>query len=97
MAKRTTNKTRQAKKAKKPRQPTGMTGLDAAAKVLADAGRPLSTRQMVEMMLQKRYWKTAGKTPPATISSALQRDIQIKKAKSRFRKTGPGKYGLRPK
>ncbi len=96
MARRTATRTGKTNKARKPRKPTGMTGLDAAAKVLAENGRPLGVRQIVETMLQKRDWKTGGQTPYATISSAIQRDIKSKKADSRFRKAGPGNYGLRP-
>lgn len=69
-------------------------GLDAAAQVLAEAGEPLNCRQVVERMLAKGLWKTGGKTPAATIYSALLRHIQKNGSKSRFRKTERGKFDL---
>ena len=69
-------------------------GLDAAAQVLAEVGEPLNCRQMVERMLAKGLWKTGGKTPAATIYSALLRHIQKNGGKSRFRKVGRGKFDL---
>jgi len=47
-----------------------MSGLDAAAKVLADATEPLSTKVMVECMLAKGLWTTNGKTPSNTLYTA---------------------------
>ena len=69
-------------------------GLDAAARVLAETGRPMSAKQLVEAMLAKKYWSSGGQTPHATISSALQREIQNKGQQSRFRKTAPGRFAL---
>ena len=69
-------------------------GLDAAARVLAETGRPMSAKQLVEAMLAKKYWSSDGQTPHATISSALQREIQNKGQQSRFRKTAPGRFAL---
>ena len=44
--------------------------LDAAAKVLAEAGEPMNTKAMVEKMEAKGYWKSpGGKTPSATLYS----------------------------
>jgi hypothetical protein len=69
-------------------------GLDAAAKVLAEAGEPLNTAEMVKRMLEKGLWKTGGKTPAATIYAAIIREIATKGDKSRFRKTERGKFEL---
>ena len=77
-----------AQKAKKP------SGLDAAAKVLAEADEPLSSKQMVERMLEKGYWKTSGKTPHATIYAAILRELQKKGDDARFRKVARGKFIL---
>ena len=46
-------------------------GLDAAAQVLAEAGEPLNTAEMVKRMLERGLWKTSGKTPAATIYTAV--------------------------
>lgn len=73
---------------------TGMSGLDAAAKVLADAGKPLTAGEMVKAMLSKGLWKTGGKTPQATIYAAILREITKKGSASRFRKTGRGHFAI---
>ena len=80
-----------AKKVAKKKKPSG---LDAAARVLAETGRPMSAKQLVEAMFAKKYWSSDGQTPHATISSALQREIQNKGQQSRFRKTAPGRFAL---
>ena len=67
-------------------------GLDAAAKVLAEAGEPLRSKQIVETMLAKGYWTTNGKTPAATIYAAILREIQTKGKEARFKKTDRGLF-----
>jgi len=69
-------------------------GLDAAAQVLAEAGKPLNTKDMVERMLAAGLWKTGGKTPAATIYAAIIREISVKGDASRFRKSGRGHFEL---
>ena len=71
---------------------TGMSGLDAAAKVLADAGKPLTSQEMVEAMTKGGLWKTSGKTPHSTIYAAIIREIAKKGSGSRFRKTDRGHF-----
>ena len=72
-------------------------GLDAAAQVLAEAKEPLNAKEMVERMLAKGLWQTAGKTPAATIYAAIIREIAAKGADSRFRKVERGKFAVSPK
>ena len=69
-------------------------GLDAAARVLAEAGEPMGCKAMVETALAKGYWKTGGKTPAATIHAAIIREIAKKGETSRFVKTERGKFAL---
>jgi hypothetical protein len=69
-----------------------MSGLDAAAKVLADAGKPLTAQEIVDAMLAKGLWKTGGKTPHATIYAAMIREIAKKGSNGRFRKTDRGHF-----
>ena len=71
---------RAAKGAKRP------SGLDAAAKILAQADKPMGCKDMVEQMLAKGLWKTSGKTPEATIYAAVIREIAKRGPHSRFRK-----------
>lgn len=69
-------------------------GLSAAAKVLADAGEPLTAGQIVERMLAEGLWSTTGKTPQATIYAAMHREIATKGADARFAKVERGKFTL---
>ena len=71
-----------------------MSGLDAAAKVLAEAAEPLSCKQIVERAFEKGYWRSDGKTPHATVYSAILREIQQKGDHARFRKTARGKFEI---
>ena len=73
-----------------------MSALDAAARVLAENKEPMSCAQMIEAMAAKGYWKSpSGQTPDATLSSAIQREISLKKGESRFTKTAPGRFAVR--
>jgi len=69
-------------------------GLDAAAQVLAKAKEPLGAKELVGRMLAKGLWRTGGKTPSATIYSAIIREIATKGADARFRKAARGKFEL---
>ena len=72
-----------------------MSALDAAAKVLGEAKEPLGTKEMVEKMSAKGYWKSpGGKTPHATLYSAILREIQKKGDDARFRKVERGQFTL---
>ncbi len=88
-----------AAKAQPPKKetpkPKKMSGLTAAAKVLAEAGKPLNTRTMVERALARGYWKTGGKTPAATIYSAILREMKTKGSAARFKKAGRGLFTLK--
>ena len=72
-----------------------MSGLDAAAKVLAEAGEPLNCVTITARALAKGYWKTGGKTPACTIYAAIIREIATKGDDSRFRKVERGKFTLK--
>lgn len=78
--------------AEKPTTERKLCGLDAAAQVLAEAGGPLNTKDMVERMLAGGLWKTDGKTPTATIYAAIIREIATKGEKARFKKVERGKF-----
>jgi len=71
-------------------------GLDAAVTVLAEAGKPMNTADMVKRMLELKLWKTSGKTPAATIYAAIIREIAAKGKDARFRKTDRGHFELSP-
>jgi hypothetical protein len=66
--------------AKKPKK---LSALDAAAKVLEEAGEPMNAKQMIDAMAAKGYWTSpGGKTPHATLYAAILR----------FRKTTKGHF-----
>jgi len=79
---------------KKERNTAKPGGLTAAVKVLQEAAEPLNCQEIVKQMLDKGYWKTDGKTPAATIYSAITTEIKKKGTESRFRKTERGKFEL---
>jgi hypothetical protein len=72
--------------------------LDTAAKVLAEEGRPMTAKELIEAMAARGYWTSpGGKTPHATLSAAIGTEINKKGAASRFAKSAPGKFALRAK
>ena len=79
---------RGAKGAKRP------SGLDAAAKVLAEVGKPMSCKAITERMLGQGLWQTKGRTPQATIYAAVIREIARKGKAARFRKVERGKFSV---
>jgi hypothetical protein len=86
---------RRAKKAKaaKPKGERKGGCLDAAAQVLAEAVEPLSCGEMMTRILKRGLWTTEGKTPAATLYSALLRDVR-KGAASRFCKAAKGQFAI---
>jgi hypothetical protein len=75
---------------------TSLSQLDAAAKVLGEATEPMTTKEMVETMTAKGYWTSpGGKTPHATLYSAILRELQSKGETGRFIKTDRGHFKLR--
>jgi len=75
---------------------TSLSQLDAAAKVLGEVTEPMTTKEMVEAMTTKGYWSSpGGKTPHATLYSAILRELQSKGETSRFIKTDRGHFKLR--
>ena len=72
-----------------------MSGLDAAAKVLAEAGEPMTTREMFDEMASKGYWDSNAPTPHNTLYSAVLREIKKKGEDSRFVKAERGKFTLK--
>ena len=67
--------------------------LNAAARVLAEAKEPMTVKEIVEVAAQKGYWTSpGGKTPHATVYSAIIREIATKGPEARFRKTDRGKF-----
>jgi HB1, ASXL, restriction endonuclease HTH domain len=87
-------------KKRKPRPATAEkkpSALDAAAKVLGEEARPMGCQELIGAMAGKGYWTSpGGKTPAATLYSALLREMDTKGEASRFTKVGKGMFALRP-
>jgi len=70
-----------------------MSALDAAAKVLTEAGEPMAAKALIDAMAAKGYWTSpGGKTPHATLYAAIIREINTKGAEARFKKTDRGQF-----
>ena len=92
-AKKTTTTTEHAKATKKASPSGKLSALDAAAKVLQEAGQPLNCQELIKAMADKGYWTSpAGKAPAATLYSAVAKEIATKAQDARFTKTERGKF-----
>ncbi len=78
----------QAKPARKPAL------LDFAVRVLRDSSEPLGTKEMVAKIIGAGWWNTKGRTPEATLYSAIIREIGCRDGKTRFVKEGRGRFAL---
>jgi hypothetical protein len=75
--------------------PKPLSALTAAVRVLTETARPMTCPELIAAMAEKGYWTSlAGKTPAATLSAAILREIQAKKEQARFRKSERGKFEL---
>jgi hypothetical protein len=73
-----------------------LSALAAAALVLADAKEPMTCPELIEGMAARKLWTSpGGKTPAATLSAAIGREIATKGTASRFKKTGPGRFAAK--
>ena len=85
-----------AKKAKaKAAEPKAkkVSAIDAAAKLLASSKEPMNCKALVEAMAAKGLWTSpGGKTPSATLYSAILREINGKGKEARFKKTDRGQF-----
>ena len=81
-----------APKAPKLAKPKKLSGLDAAAKVLHDAGVAMNVKAIMAEIHDKSLWKSNGATPEATVYAAMIREIAAKGKESRFKKTERGMF-----
>jgi hypothetical protein len=73
-----------------------LSAIDAAAKVLEGAKNPMTTKEMITAMAAKKLWKSpGGKTPHATLYSAILREISTKGKDARFKKSERGKFAAK--
>ena len=74
-------------------KPKPRSALDTAAQVLAASKEPLNAKQMIDAMAAKGLWTSpGGKTPHATLYSAILREIGTKGKAARFKKTDRGHF-----
>lgn len=86
-------KPKKEKKAPKPAAVKKVSALDAAYEILKDSEEALTPKQLIEEMSIRKLWRSpGGKTPEATMSAAIIREIGKKGNQSRFRKTAPGHF-----
>ena len=72
-----------------------LSAIDAAAKVLGDAGQPMNCQELIEVMAKKGLWTSpGGKTPHATLYASILRELKVKGKEARFKKTERGKFAL---
>lgn len=70
-----------------------LSAIDAAAKVLTDTKQAMNAKELVEAMAAEKLWTSpGGKTPHATLYSAILREINTKGNDARFKKTERGKF-----
>ena len=94
-AKASEPKTPKAKTKAKPvvAKPKKVSAIDAAAKVLSESKKPLNCKELVEAMATAGLWQSPnGKTPHATLYSAILREINTKGKDARFVKSERGKF-----
>ena len=81
-----------------PKAPKRISGLDAAVMILqAHQNKPMSPAEITEKARAKGLWNPGGKTPAATLSSALFREIKNGGKDCRFEKVGRGQFALADK
>ena len=70
-----------------------LSAIDAAAQVLAASKEPMNAKQMINAMAAKGLWTSpGGKTPHATLYSAILREINAMGKGARFKKTDRGQF-----
>jgi len=72
-----------------------VSALEAAAQVLAKSGKPMRSRELIAAMTEQGLWTSpAGKTPWATLYSAMLREISTAGKDSRFKKVDRGSFAF---
>lgn len=69
---------------------------EIAYQILRECGKPLHSKEITKIALERGWLKTAGRTPEATMNAQLIVDINAKKGKSLFIKAGPSIFAINP-
>ena len=76
-------------------KPKRVSALDAAVQVLAETGKPMRAKELIEAMAEQNLWKSpGGKTPHSTLYAAMLREERDKGDASRFRKVDRGQFAF---
>ena len=76
-----------------PSEPKRTSALDAAAQVLAEAGKPMRAKELIAEMASRGLWTSpGGKTPEATLYAGMLKEIATKGQAARFRKVDRGQF-----
>lgn len=67
---------------------------EIAYQILKETGKPLHSKEITKIALDRGWLKTAGKTPEYTMNAQLIVDINSKKEGSRFIKTAPSTFDI---
>jgi hypothetical protein len=82
-----------AKKVAGEAKPKRASAINAAAQVLEQAGSAMNCQELIATMLEQGLWSSPnGKTPHATLYSAILREIGTKGDAARFRKVERGRF-----
>ncbi len=71
-----------------------MSMLDAAAEVLKESKQPLCCKEISQKIFALKLAESCGRTPHATLSAAMGREIKAKGETSRFRRADRGQFSL---
>src|ERR1035437_7868057 len=74
-----------------------MKSVDAAYKVLQEAGKPLHYAEIARRIIQSKLWLTSGRTPENTINRDINQEIVHRGKLARFVRLGDGMYTAVPK
>jgi hypothetical protein len=96
-AKRAAKADAKAKPKPAPAAPTKkLSQIEAALEVLKTATEPMTCKQMVEAMAERKLWSSpGGKTPEATLYASLLRELAKKGDAARFVKAAPGRFAAK--
>ena len=79
----------------KPAKEKRVSALDAAARVLAKADKPMGAQELITAMAENGLWTSpGGKTPHATLYAAMVREISTKGKEARFKKVERGMFAI---
>lgn len=73
-----------------------MNTVDAAYKVLQEAGKPLHYAEIARRIVQSKLWLTSGKTPENTVNRDINQEIMHRGKLARFVRLGEGMYAAVP-